>query len=103
MDDISKKFIHSSRSDRLEIVKEFLDSGAVDVNVQDISGWTALMSASEYGHLEVVKELLRRGANVNAQSDFGFTPLILASENNFIDVVKELLKQGADPGIYLKK
>ena len=33
-----------------------------------LSGWTALMSASEEGHVEVVKMLLANGADVNVQT-----------------------------------
>lgn len=35
-------------------------------SVTVLQGWTALMSASWKGHLEVVKVLIRAGAEVNA-------------------------------------
>lgn len=42
---------------RQDMVAALLACGA-DVNVQDVDGATALMFASEYGHLETVKLLL---------------------------------------------
>jgi ankyrin repeat protein len=48
------------------------------------------------GRLDVVRELLARGANANALSDSGYTPLIKASMNGHIDVVRALLAADAD-------
>lgn len=42
---------------RIDMVKGLLDCGA-DVNIQDDEGSTALMCASEHGHVEIVKLLL---------------------------------------------
>lgn len=42
---------------RQDMVAALLACGA-DVNVQDVDGATALMFASEYGHLETVRLLL---------------------------------------------
>lgn len=42
---------------RLEMVELLLDSGA-EINIQDEDGSTALMCATEHGHMEIVKTLL---------------------------------------------
>lgn len=42
---------------RMDMVKALLACGA-DVNIQDDEGSTALMCASEHGHVEIVKLLL---------------------------------------------
>jgi ankyrin repeat protein len=55
-----------------------------------------LFVASQIGHLDVVRELLARGANANAAFDTGATPLIQASWNGHVDVVRALLAAGAD-------
>jgi len=49
---------------RLDLVQLLLEAGA-DVNVQDEDGSTALMCASEHGHVELVKLLLSQ-ANCDA-------------------------------------
>ncbi|KAK4887174.1 hypothetical protein RN001_003445 [Aquatica leii] len=65
-------------------------------------GWgrTPLHPAVKEGHVEVVRLLIKRNANVNAQDEAGVTPLLLAggSKNNstFEDIVELLVNGGAD-------
>ncbi len=74
-----------------------------------------LLIASSHGKIEVVKELLKRGANIEEKDKYGRTPLIMgiflelfyhlkwliyflfiASVLGHIEVVKELLDRGAN-------
>ena len=48
---------------------------------------------------EVVRELLRAGANPNMQNSYGFTALMFASEYGHTKIVKLLLEGGANPNI----
>jgi hypothetical protein len=50
-----------------------LDKG-IDINMQTSEGYTLLHYAAGDGNLEMVRELIRRGANVNLRSSSGFTP-----------------------------
>jgi ankyrin repeat protein len=52
-----------------------------------------LRSAAEAGHLEVVRELLKAGANPNPPND---KPLIVAAARGRQKVVRQLLSAGAD-------
>jgi len=73
------------------IVEHLLDEG-VDVNAQDENGWTALMAASEWDHLQVVKLLLSRNANVDIQTHFvQRTALQMAVSSGRMDIVQMLL------------
>ena len=56
-----------------------------------------LVLASENGYLEIVKLLLKNGANVHAENDYA---LIWASRNGHFEVVKLLLKNG--PKVHVK-
>uniref|UniRef100_A0A6Q2YGK1 Ankyrin 2 n=1 Tax=Esox lucius TaxID=8010 RepID=A0A6Q2YGK1_ESOLU len=59
-------------------------------------GNTALHIASLAGQAEVVKILVKRGAEINSQSQNGFTPLYMAAQENHIDVVRYLLESGGN-------
>lgn len=59
-------------------VRKLLDEG-VDVNTKFRYGATALFYACDHGHVEVVKVLLDKGADLTVKDSFyGFTPLMLA-------------------------
>ena len=60
-------------------------------------GWTPLMKASAKGKLEVVRELIDKGANVNAvKTKNGMTALMLASEEGHLEIVRLLIEKGAN-------
>jgi ankyrin repeat protein len=52
----------------------------VDVNSEDNDGYTPLHFASVKGNLEVVRSLLKRGANLDARDKNGKAPFQLAPE-----------------------
>ena len=59
---------------------------------QNEDGWTALMHASLFGYIEIVKELIKAGANLNIQDVDGETALDRAKEKGFDDIVEFLSK-----------
>jgi hypothetical protein len=65
----------------------------VDSN-DDLYGRTPLSWASERGHLEVVKLLVEKGANMNTIDQDKFTPLHNASVRGHVEVVKLLSGSG---------
>jgi len=78
-----------------------LDKGA-DVNAKTRYGATALTFAADKGHLEVVKLLIARGADVNAQDTFyQMRAVDMAMMNNRTAVVTLLLERGSKgaPGV----
>ena len=64
------------------------------MNAKSNDGGTALMEASRYGNVEVVRELLAAKADVNAKNNDGRTALMEASKGHD-DVVKLLKEAGA--------
>ncbi|MDD9331659.1 MAG: ankyrin repeat domain-containing protein [Wolbachia sp.] len=54
---------------------------------------TALHLATEYGHVEVVKNLIGAGANINEKNSRGETPLCLANKCHDIEVADYLSEQ----------
>ncbi|MCH8047919.1 MAG: ankyrin repeat domain-containing protein [Planctomycetes bacterium] len=76
-----------------------LDENPSLISDQDESGASLIHHAARVGRPEVVKLLLRRGADPNAMGR-GFsasTPLMTAVRSNRRDVVLMLLDGGADP------
>jgi ankyrin repeat protein len=72
-------------------VNLLLDKG-VNIDTANRTGWTALNSAADQGHIDIVQLLLERKADPNACS-----PLIKALNRNYSEVAQLLLKQHADP------
>jgi ankyrin repeat protein len=57
--------------------------------------WTCLNEAADHGHIEIVKYLLDRGADIETPSVGGWSPLLSAAESGHSDIVKLLLDRGA--------
>jgi ankyrin repeat protein len=62
-------------------------------------GWTPLAYAASNGRIEVVQYLLGLGADINARSPNGTTPLMMAVRGNHEETVDVLLAKGADPNL----
>ncbi len=61
---------------------------------------TALMSASNKGHTDIVRLLIEKGANINAKDDrYGRTALMSASYKGHADTIRILLNKGADVNV----
>jgi len=58
-------------------------------------GWTALHYAVTNGNVELVKYLIKHGANVNKSTGEGSSPLFLAKLGGYDDIVKILKNAGA--------
>uniref|UniRef100_M4A5K6 Kinase D-interacting substrate 220b n=1 Tax=Xiphophorus maculatus TaxID=8083 RepID=M4A5K6_XIPMA len=66
-----------------------------EVDGRSDNGQTPLMLAAEQGSLEIVQELIRRGANVNLDDVDCWSALISAAKEGHLEVVKELLESSA--------
>jgi len=61
---------------------------------------TALIEAAYNGHVEIVKLLIERGANVNLKGEAWYGPLHAAAMGGHVEIVKLLLEHGADVNIF---
>jgi ankyrin repeat protein len=78
-----------------KIVKVLLDGGA-DINQSNSTyGFTPLLLAANNGHEIIVRELIRRGANLELSTKSGEKPLTCACENGHLQIVKDLVAGGA--------
>lgn len=88
----------------VQILLKHINKQAINFNENEILQltWTnislrnvPLVISSKLGHLSIVNELLKMGANVN-KDDGCNTPLTAACKSGHLSVVRELLDAGAD-------
>lgn len=93
--------------DKLNIVKLLLSLSLKFADTKNNDGDTPLHKASMFSFVDIMKELIKSGADVDVQNNNGLTPLMLASfgDNEFtkhiskyskIEAAKVLLDAGAD-------
>ena len=68
----------------------------MDLNSQDVGGWSALHEAAYAGREDFIELLLSSGANINIQNTDGATPIFTAAQYGNDSCLKLLLKNGAD-------
>ncbi len=98
---INNCFVGHCSNGHLDLVEMLMNKAGVDVNARDdMTDETALMGASQAGHVNIVLYLLEKGADVNAkqycQRWQGITALMKASNQGHTEIVKILLENGAD-------
>lgn len=91
--------IPAAEKGHLETVKLLLKT-KINVNHINRLGWTALLEAiilSDGGktHQEIIKELIKGGADVNLSDKDGVTPLQHAERKKYLEIVKLLKEAGA--------
>lgn len=94
-------------NNRLDIVKYFVEVCNFDVNVRgsvrnsQITFFRVppINCAAIAGHFEILKYLVKSGANVNSIF-LGRSPLLDASEKGYFEIVKHLIEYGADIELY---
>uniref|UniRef100_A0A8C5KNB8 Kinase D-interacting substrate of 220 kDa n=1 Tax=Jaculus jaculus TaxID=51337 RepID=A0A8C5KNB8_JACJA len=92
---ISQSVINYVEEENIPALKALLEK-CKDVDERNECGQTPLMIAAEQGNLEIVKELIKNGANCTLEDLDNWTALISASKEGHVHVVEELLKCGVD-------
>jgi len=94
---LARCLAHASRTNNIREVTQLLHAGA-DINAQPTLYGSALHVAAAFGHLDLTKLLLQRGAGINATAAYrsGLSALHEAATNGHLDVVKLLRRKGAN-------
>jgi len=88
--------IEAAQSGNTAAILDLLKKG-LDVNARDDQdGRTILMHAAWFGHIDVMRILIDKGADVNAKNKNGATALILAADKGNAEIVSFLIDKGAD-------
>jgi ankyrin repeat protein len=91
----------AAEAGHLAVVKVLLDTGEVDVSMEDRMGWSPFFWAVKRGHTTIAKLLLGTGkVDVGIKDHFGQTALSRAAEGGHTAITKLLLGTGkVDVGI----
>ena len=81
----------AARNKHDNVVHALLSDSQCPVDAKGHDGYTALHYSCRYGHVDIVRTLVKHKANVNAKTDSGHTPLTLAARNKHDNVVHALL------------
>ncbi len=83
MNSLENELLEASKRGDLSAVQSLVRDKGVNIDCRSLShGITPLMFAAFYGRVNVVKFLVKQGANVNAANAFGETPLVMANMAN---------------------
>jgi ankyrin repeat protein len=86
----------AARTGKADAVRVLLARGANVHAKESRRGQTAILWAAADGHVEVIEELIKAGADFRTPLDSGYTPLLFAVRQGHIGAAKALLKAGAD-------
>lgn len=67
--ELEKSFIDAARFGKMKIVKYFLENELVDVDCRYTNDSTALMFAAQHNHVEIVRYLLSKGADLTLRGE----------------------------------
>ncbi|XP_058878045.1 E3 ubiquitin-protein ligase MIB1 isoform X3 [Acipenser ruthenus] len=93
--DINEELVKAAANGDLAKVEDLLKRPDVDVNGQ-CAGHTAMQAASQNGHVDVLKLLLKHSVDLEAEDSEGDTPLHDAISKKRDDMLSVLLEAGAD-------
>lgn len=84
------------------LIKGIEDNKEIDINTRDTKGRTLLMWAVLMEHpqqAEIVRILLKAGADIHAKDEIGMSALMLAAMTGRTELMQLLIDEGADPHV----
>ncbi len=93
---LNAQLLDAARAGRWALVLELVNKGGADPEATDLRRTSVLVLAAHEGQLEVVRSLLRAGADINRRGDDGFTALGAAAFRCHAHLVTQLMKADAD-------
>ncbi|XP_063791938.1 histone-lysine N-methyltransferase EHMT1 isoform X2 [Pseudophryne corroboree] len=86
----------AAKKGHFEVVKYLLTNEQMDVNCQDDGGWTPMIWATEYKHVELVKLLHSNGADINIRDNEENICLHWAAFAGSVEIAETLLASKCD-------
>ncbi|KAG1943372.1 histone-lysine N-methyltransferase EHMT1 [Pimephales promelas] len=86
----------AAKAGHFGIVQHLLSTGLININCQDDGGWTAMIWATEYKHVDQVKLLLSKGADINIRDKEENICLHWAAFSGCLEIAEILLDAKCD-------
>ncbi|CAK6965118.1 histone-lysine N-methyltransferase EHMT1 isoform X1 [Scomber scombrus] len=86
----------AAKSGHYNIVEHLLTTGLININCQDDGGWTAMIWATEYKHVDQVKLLLSKGADISIRDKEENICLHWAAFSGSVEIAELLLNTRCD-------
>ncbi|CAM9113675.1 unnamed protein product [Lampetra planeri] len=86
----------AAKSGHYKIVEYLLSTGLININSQDDGGWTAMIWATEYKHVDQVKLLLSKGADLSIRDKEENICLHWAAFSGSVEIAQLLLNAHCD-------
>src|SRR5271166_1002678 len=105
---LMKLVMRTRKEEVMDYLKSYIPTlTKEELDKKNTHGWTALMLAArnsnEYSNVDILRMLLKNGANPNLQNNYGHTALMMASSysntDSNMETIKILLKNGANPNL----
>ncbi|XP_048794003.1 ankyrin repeat and SOCS box protein 3 [Lagopus muta] len=80
----------------VDVVRFLIQNGASVEGSHSWSGWNSLHQAAFQQHIEIMKILLEKRADIECKDDFGITPLFVAAQYGRLESLRTLISHGAD-------
>ncbi|EPY88705.1 GPR75-ASB3 protein [Camelus ferus] len=88
--------IHAAvENGQIDVLRLLLQYGANVNGSHSMCGWNALHQATFQENAEIIKLLLKKGANKECQDDFGITPLFVAAQYGKLESLSILISSGS--------
>ncbi|WP_415064166.1 ankyrin repeat domain-containing protein [Bdellovibrio sp.] len=91
-----KAVLEAAETGDAEKFNTLLKDKTIDLNAQDETGMTPLMSAALGGNVDMVKKLLAKKVKLELKNQVGDTALAVALTNDQLDSAKVLINAGAN-------
>lgn len=96
LEKLQRQILNAAEKGHLDQIKDLLEQDPNLIKASDKDMYTPLHRACYGDHLEVVKYLIQKGANIAAETDLKWQPLHSCVQWNHVECAAYLIQCGAD-------